>query len=299
MGHVDLFRRVILTFSYIFSRSQPSGASCHGVTCNQFSPPVFDWRVTGETWLNAPDRVVWAHKCPHSDSVARQLLEHKTKCRRLFTSGKTRTMSEATASNNDKSGIQTELDRLSQELMELRQELTKRNAEYERMASYDTLTGLLNRRAILEKAGEWLHHMRRYNGHLSVAMLDIDHFKRVNDRYGHRVGDRVLAALSSMMQRSIRNTDFVGRYGGEEFLILLPHTDAVGAGVMAERVRASLAGVPMHDAEGATFKVTASLGIAEYIDGDDEDSLLSRADAALYRAKEAGRNRVETAACPA
>jgi len=207
-------------------------------------------------------------------------------------------MSEVKASNGEPANVQSELARLGEELKTVQQELARRNAEYERIASYDTLTGLLNRRAILEKVDEWLHHVGRYKGRLSVAMLDIDHFKRVNDKHGHRVGDRVLADLSSMMQRSIRKTDFVGRYGGEEFLIILPRTDAAGAAIMAERVRASLAGVPMHDAESSTFQVTASLGIAEYVDGDDEDSLISRADAALYRAKEAGRNRVEIAACP-
>jgi diguanylate cyclase (GGDEF)-like protein len=166
------------------------------------------------------------------------------------------------------------------------------------MSSYDTLTDLLNRRGILEKANEWLLHAKRYKGHLTAAMLDIDHFKLVNDEYGHRVGDRVLAELSNVMQRSIRQTDFIGRYGGEEFLIILPRTDAAGAAVMAERVRSSLEQVTMHDAKGTAFYVTASIGVAEYIDGDDEDALVSRADAALYRAKEAGRNRVEVAACP-
>ncbi|MFC2009199.1 GGDEF domain-containing protein [Chloroflexota bacterium] len=207
-------------------------------------------------------------------------------------------MTEVKASNGEAVNVASELARLGEELKTVQQELARRNAEYERIASYDTLTGLLNRRAILEKVNEWLLHVRRYKGHLTVAMLDIDHFKRVNDKYGHRAGDRVLADLSSMMQRSIRRTDFVGRYGGQEFLIILPRTDAAGAAVMAERVRASLEGVPMHDAEGNDFKVTASLGVAEYFDEDDEDSLISRADAALYRAKEAGRNRVEIAACP-
>ena len=207
-------------------------------------------------------------------------------------------MAEANTANSGNHGVEAELARLGEQLLALRQELVKRNAEYERIASYDTLTGLLNRRAILEKTSEWLQHVRRYKGRLSLAMLDIDHFKRVNDRYGHVVGDRVLADVSSIMQRSVRKTDFVGRYGGEEFLFILPRTDAAGAAVMAERVRSSLEGVPMHDARGNAFRVTASLGIAEYVDTDDEDALISRADAALYRAKEAGRNRVEVAACP-
>jgi len=207
-------------------------------------------------------------------------------------------MSEREKNVSESHGIEAELARLSDELQAVRHELAKRTAEYEKMANYDTLTGLYNRRAILEKANEWICHVRRYKGRLTVVMLDIDHFKQVNDIYGHRVGDRVLMDLSSMMQRSVRQTDFAGRYGGEEFLIILPRTDVAGASVMAERVREAIQGAPMHDAEGNAFKVTASLGVAEYCSGDDEDSLITRADAALYRAKEAGRNRVEIAACP-
>ena len=209
-----------------------------------------------------------------------------------------RTMTEPNTSQNQTAAIELELARLGEELLALQQELAKKNAEYERIASYDGLTGLLNRRAILERVNEWLLHVKRYKGHLTVVMLDIDHFKEVNDKHGHRVGDRVLTDLAAMMQRSIRKTDFVGRYGGEEFLIVLPRTDAAGAAIMAERVRSSLATVPIHDTEGNAFMVTASLGIAECLEGDNEDSLISRADAALYRAKEAGRNRVEIAARP-
>ena len=169
-------------------------------------------------------------------------------------------------------------------------------AELERLARFDALTNLLNRRSIMEKLDEWILHVNRYKGHLSIAMLDIDHFKLVNDRHGHQVGDRVLADTAHYIQRGVRATDFAGRYGGEEFLLVLPKTDASGAAIMAERTRKSLQGVPMHNAGGKNFKVTVSAGIAEWCDGDDVDSLIARADAALYRAKAAGRNRVEVAA---
>ena len=171
-------------------------------------------------------------------------------------------------------------------------------AELERLARFDTLTSLLNRRVILDKADEWIVQTRRYKGKLSVVMLDIDHFKQVNDRYGHQVGDHVLAETASQVQRSMRQTDFVGRYGGEEFLLVLPQTDAAGAAIIAERARVILQETAMPDAGGGTFGITASFGVAEWHDGDNVDALVGCADAALYRAKEAGRNRVEVAPCP-
>lgn len=189
------------------------------------------------------------------------------------------------------------LTQLNNDLQSVQQELARKNADLERLAYFDTLTGLFNRRSILEKLNEWLRHLERYGGRLCVIMLDIDHFKAVNDLYGHRVGDRVLTNIAHLMRETIRQTDFVGRYGGEEFLIILPQTDAGGAAIVAERTRASIQGCPMHDADGKTFPVTASLGVAEWCKRDDEDLLITRADAALYRAKDAGRNKVEITAC--
>ena len=177
-------------------------------------------------------------------------------------------------------------------------EQRRARAELEHLARFDALTGILNRRLILEKVDEWIVHVRRYKGHLSVVMLDIDHFKLVNDRYGHQVGDRVLADTAHLLQRSLRQTDFAGRYGGEEFLLVLPQTDAAGAAVIAERARVILQGTAMHDAGGSTFGITASFGVAEWSAGNDVDALVGRADAAMYRAKAAGRNRVEVAPFP-
>lgn len=193
--------------------------------------------------------------------------------------------------------LYAELSKLSGQMLTIQRELEKKNAELERLAYYDTLTGLLNRRAILEKLDEWLQQVRRYRDRLSVVMVDLDHFKHVNDTLGHRTGDRVLADVAGLMRRSVRQADFCGRYGGEEFLVILPQTDVAGAAVMAERMRAAVEGTPMHAPGAGTFKVTASFGAAEFCDGDDEDLLVGRADAALYRAKERGRNRIEIAPC--
>ncbi len=172
------------------------------------------------------------------------------------------------------------------------------HAELEHLAQFDALTGLLNRRIVLEKLDEWIEHVRRYRGHLSVAMLDIDHFKRVNDRHGHQAGDRVLTDIAHMVQQKVRTTDFAGRYGGEEFLLVLPRTDVFGAASLAERIRAALEAMTEHTSEGKVFKVTVSMGVAELVDRENTDSFVGRADEALYRAKAAGRNRVESATLP-
>lgn len=191
-----------------------------------------------------------------------------------------------------------ELTRLNNQLLTMQRELEKKNQQLERLAYFDALTGLLNRHAILEKLAEWLIHVQRYGERLSVAMLDIDHFKQVNDTRGHRTGDRVLSEVARVLQRSIRQTDYVGRYGGEEFLIILPSTDASGAAVMGERIRTSIEGTPMTDPASGAFPLTVSVGVAEYTAPDNEDLLISRADTALYRAKSVGRNRVEVAPFP-
>ena len=207
-------------------------------------------------------------------------------------------MSDSIDSPEGPRDVFAELTSLNSKLLTMQRELEKKNSELERLAYYDTLTGLLNRRAILEKLDEWLQHVLRYHDRLSVVMVDIDHFKHVNDTLGHRTGDRVLAEIAGLMRRSIRQTDHCGRYGGEEFLVILPRTDAAGAALMSERMRSAIDGTPMRRSDGGTFKITASFGVAECCEGDNEDLLVSRADAALYRAKDNGRNRTEIFACP-
>jgi len=169
-------------------------------------------------------------------------------------------------------------------------------AELERLALFDPLTGLFNRRAILRKLEEEVNCFRRYGGQLSVLMLDIDHFKRVNDEHGHPAGDDVLAKVGALVRLNIRETDFAGRYGGEEFVIVLPRTDSDGALVLAERLRKAIGTAEMRGPEGRRLRrVTVSLGVAGCRPGDDVRSLVSRADTALYCAKENGRNRTEAA----
>jgi diguanylate cyclase (GGDEF)-like protein/PAS domain S-box-containing protein len=166
-------------------------------------------------------------------------------------------------------------------------------AETRRLARTDALTGIPNRRYLFELGEREVSRAQRFGHPLSALMLDIDHFKRVNDTYGHAQGDRVLQALVKGCLRQIRDIDIMGRYGGEEFVILLIETDLGGARTVAERVRESAAQMVM-SSDQAAIRITLSAGIVSLGAGDaDLDKLLGRADQALYAAKQAGRNRVE------
>lgn len=171
-------------------------------------------------------------------------------------------------------------------------ELIRRNQELLQLASIDTLTGLTNRRVIMQQAQSEIRRASRYQKDLAVLMLDIDHFKEINDRFGHAAGDRILAKFSSLLQQSIRDTDLAGRYGGEEFFILLPEIDIKTAISSAERIRMIIAAHTFTLVDGAHISITCSIGIAAYLpDQDDLDKLLLRADQAMYQAKHQGRNR--------
>lgn len=170
----------------------------------------------------------------------------------------------------------------------------RRQKEYaELLARTDALTGLANRRAFDEAAEQEVQRARRYNTPLALVMADLDHFKAINDRHGHHVGDQVLQHFAHILSASVRNLDLVGRWGGEEFAILMPGTDLEEAVQAAERMRQAVlkAAPPLDDSDCA---YTASFGIAAFrVETPTMISLLGRADAALYRAKESGRNRVE------
>jgi len=163
--------------------------------------------------------------------------------------------------------------------------------QVELLSTTDPLTGLSNRRHFDAAAKLEIMRARRYGRPLSAVMMDIDHFKRVNDTFGHPVGDRVLVALSGLCLGLARKMDLKARLGGEEFCLLLPETSMESARVLAERLRADIEALPF-DAGGRAFRVTASLGIAGYAAGEELETLLVRADGALYAAKESGRNRV-------
>ncbi len=162
----------------------------------------------------------------------------------------------------------------------------------EEQATTDPMTGLLNKRAMLDVANEKLRSAKRFGRKLSVLVADIDHFKKVNDTYGHDVGDVVIKGLGAIHKRNKRNTDAVARFGGEEFVTICEETDAEGARLLAERIRNEL-GDASFDAHGDTVECTCSIGIATFPEaGDTWDELFKAADEALYQSKRGGRNRV-------
>ncbi len=161
----------------------------------------------------------------------------------------------------------------------------------ERIATYDELTGLYNRRVINEIALKEKKRSDRSGASLCVAMLDVDHFKRFNDLYGHSGGDNVLRMLSAVLRGTLRETEHVGRHGGEEFIIVLPETTHERAAIPLERLRQAISATTISGLP-ADARVTVSIGVAEYRRHEDILKTVARADAALYEAKRAGRNRI-------
>ena len=161
------------------------------------------------------------------------------------------------------------------------------------LACHDALTGLYSRNKMDLKLNEEIQRASRYKHTMSIFMLDIDHFKDVNDTYGHDVGDEVLKHVANEIERSIRTTDFAARFGGEEFIIILPETVTQKAEELAERLRNSIANFHMYTKYDKDIKLTVSIGIATYPShAKTAPELLKAADTAMYAAKEAGRNKV-------
>ncbi len=184
-------------------------------------------------------------------------------------------------------GLQDELRMKNRQLEEL---LDKVNY----MAITDALTGLYNRRKFHDTLAGEFERARRYKTPFSLVMIDIDHFKRINDDHGHNAGDVVLKQVSALLLKSVREIDTVSRFGGEEFMVILPSTDSSSAKVVAERMRDMIASFPFQD---INRPITVSIGIAGMPDERlrNEDLMIRCADIALYRAKQSGRNRVEVA----
>jgi two-component system cell cycle response regulator len=164
----------------------------------------------------------------------------------------------------------------------------RKRLEY--LAVTDGLTGLFNHRHSFERLEKEIHRSKRYGHPLSVIMMDIDDFKRVNDEYGHRAGDRVLQAMGQKIQSLIRASDIAGRYGGEEFMIVLPETVLENAVKAGEKIRTAISAKRL---DGVQKPITVSLGVTQYKEGESAEALVNRADALLYRAKMNGKNRVE------
>lgn len=194
--------------------------------------------------------------------------------------------------------LQRQMDRVTRLQVEVHQKAAQQakrvEAEMRQLATTDGLTGLVNRRHFLDLAEQEMRRFRRYGGQLSLIMLDADHFKRVNDQYGHAGGDDALRHLAREIGSRLRESDVFGRLGGEEFAILLPGADAQGAAELAERLREAVARAPVTSGE-RQFPLTISLGVVTCDGSESVDEALHRADLALYQSKERGRNRVTVA----
>jgi diguanylate cyclase (GGDEF)-like protein len=183
-------------------------------------------------------------------------------------------------------------------IVALQQELVAARERLRVEATHDSLTGLLNRAAFVEAFDKEVSRARRHQTPLAVIMADLDHFKAINDQHGHLAGDTVLREAARRLRSSLRTSDVIGRYGGEEFIVAAPQCGLADAEILAERFRASIC-TPEIDLSDRLIRVTMSVGVAATADMQHAAHLIKAADQALYRAKNAGRDRVELSPLPA
>jgi diguanylate cyclase (GGDEF)-like protein len=178
-------------------------------------------------------------------------------------------------------------------VLDLQEGLLRTQEELRHLATHDQLTGIFNRPTIVESLERELTRAARERTPVSVAIADLDHFKRINDNYGHAAGDAVLAVAAARMRSVLRKYDAIGRYGGEEFLVVLPACDAAGAADVATRILKAVCEAPV-DVAGGALGMAVSVGVSTTRSGTESAAeLIAGADRALYRAKAAGRNRIE------
>lgn len=184
----------------------------------------------------------------------------------------------------------TKVARISDHYQKMMHDL---NLALREASTHDPLTGLGNRRLLLDSLKDEVERYRRYSRPFCIAMLDIDYFKQVNDQHGHELGDTVLVEISRVLEAEIRDLDLCGRWGGEEFLIILPETELDKALVVLDRVRNAVSDLNVRVGEEA-LSVTVSVGVAEYHAGETYSDTINKADALLLKAKRSGRNRLES-----
>jgi diguanylate cyclase (GGDEF)-like protein len=266
----------------------PQGSHTDAATAAR--PPMLDHKVTDATWLKIGSEVDFLRRRPlHDGSSSMVLAIPSTPAVATRFLGIIITLVMTVVAMVHLYGRERSIrDRIE---MENRLKLQGDADDLRVRANTDVLTGLFNRQKMDEVLAHEIALAKRYQLTLSFVLFDIDHFKAVNDRYGHPMGDRVLMQLSALASRFVRDADVLARWGGEEFVLLAPGTDEAKAHHAAERLRVAIA--------SATFEgvgtMSCSFGVAQYLDGETAEALFARADAALYRAKFGGRNRVESA----
>jgi diguanylate cyclase len=187
--------------------------------------------------------------------------------------------------------LDSQVSSILDEVVSLRKELEQVKEE----SLIDALTGISNRKAFDAALERVFEEARAEQTPLSIMLADIDHFKKFNDTFGHLIGDKVLRFVGATLKRSVKGRDFAARFGGEEFVVILPQTELAGAGVLAEQIRKAISSGELKDRQSdeSYGKITVSIGIAQLYPGNLPSDLLERADRALYAAKTQGRNRVE------
>ncbi|HUI70892.1 MAG TPA: GGDEF domain-containing protein, partial [Spirochaetia bacterium] len=176
-------------------------------------------------------------------------------------------------------------------IRKLNEELENANKELEQIAAFDCLSGLLNRRSLFTRMAIEIERCIRLEVPMAGLMIDIDRFKEINDNYGHQCGDMVIKEIGGQLSRGLRKYDYAGRYGGEEFFIMLPNTTEEQAVGISERFRHDMEQAAF-TCDGETFHVTISIGVSCYRSGEAQEAWIERSDRAMYQAKQAGRNRV-------
>ena len=275
---------------------RPQATACHSEA----------WRILQEP--TAPQFVILSRPVADANRAGlcpqiRHLQQEYVYVIFLAREGRSEDLSEATAHGAD-ACIRRPVDldelfvrvRAGERILDLQTQLLAAQDSLREQATHDALTGLWNRAAILETLAAEVDRARREHTPLAVIMADLDHFKNVNDTHGHGAGDVVLRETASRMRQVLRTYDMIGRYGGEEFLIVVPQCDLTISACTAERLRLAVAGEPVVT-EQTSLYVTASFGIAaaSALEDPHGDALIQAADVALYAAKRAGRNRVELA----
>ncbi|GMU54839.1 MAG: hypothetical protein AMXMBFR33_39850 [Candidatus Xenobia bacterium] len=231
-----------------------------------------------------------AHAKLEVDQQGRVVVQDLGSTNGVFVNGEP--VERAELSHGDSLGLGPEvslrLEHSDQEVHDLFQDMY-------RSANLDGLTGVLNRRSFMSRLSEELSAARRHRTEYSLALLDVDHFKKVNDQHGHPAGDAVLVELAHRLKETLRAEDLVGRYGGEEFVVLLRQVPFASAEATAERVRKVVEATPFTLPDGTLLPVTTSIGLSPLLIEQEPGATLEAADQALYQAKRAGRNRVVVA----
>lgn len=250
------------------------------------SSPINSLRVAGVLPTN-----FFTANCLQIGSAIEMILLAYALADRLYTSRKEKELAQAELLHAQQQLVDNlqASERKLEDLVERRtHELLIKNHELEHLSVTDQLTGIYNRLKLHHRLSDELERCKRYNTRFSLLMIDVDHFKSINDHYGHDSGDQVLKAIADTLVSNSRINDVAGRWGGEEFLMIMPETDIQGAKTLAEELRKAISELTFTD----NFNVTVSIGVTQATDADTIKTIFNRADKALYAAKNAGRNRI-------